>query len=129
MELDTKVLISDLESKGFKVNETKSCLVPTQEIIYLGLKLNSVLYEMLLSEERIRSICAVSRFFGKAALTSNWADGLDSFGHSTGTVSNESVSALDSGATFVSKTSPRPESNSDITLYARSPSMERSVLS
>ncbi len=52
----TNLLVSHLKGLGFKINETKSCLVPTQEIIYLGLRLNSDLYQTFLSEERIRSI-------------------------------------------------------------------------
>ncbi|KAI2664938.1 Retrovirus-related Pol polyprotein from transposon 17.6 [Labeo rohita] len=56
METDTKMLVSHLESLGFKLNKTKSCLVPTQEIVYIGFRLNSDRYQAFLSEERIRSI-------------------------------------------------------------------------
>ncbi|XP_073677299.1 uncharacterized protein [Garra rufa] len=55
-ETDTKMLVSHLTILGFKINETKSCLMPTQEIVYLGLRLNSDQYQAFLSEERIRSI-------------------------------------------------------------------------
>ncbi|RXN34297.1 CUB and sushi domain-containing 3-like protein [Labeo rohita] len=50
------MLVSHLESLGFKINETKSCLVPTQEIVYLGLRLNSDQYQAFLSEECIRYV-------------------------------------------------------------------------
>ncbi|KAL1268394.1 hypothetical protein QQF64_033757 [Cirrhinus molitorella] len=53
-EISMEMLVSHLKGLGFKINETKSCLVPRQEIIYLGLRLNSDLYQAFLSEERIR---------------------------------------------------------------------------
>ncbi|KAI2645853.1 Transposon Ty3-G Gag-Pol polyprotein [Labeo rohita] len=64
-ETDTKSLVSHLVSLGFKINETKSCLVPTQEIVYLGLRLNSDQYQAFLSEERIRSIRGCLSLFQK----------------------------------------------------------------
>ncbi|KAL0151550.1 hypothetical protein M9458_053132 [Cirrhinus mrigala] len=64
-ETDTKMLVSHLERLGFKINETKSCLVPTQEIVYLGLRLNSDQYQAFLSEERIRSIRSCLSLFQK----------------------------------------------------------------
>lgn len=39
------------------------------------------------------------------------------------------VSALDGGAALVSKTLPQPQSDSDITLHARSPSLKGSLFS
>ncbi|XP_048059471.1 uncharacterized protein LOC125276089 [Megalobrama amblycephala] len=65
----------------------------------------------------------------QTVFTSSGSDGLDSFNHSSGTVANEGFPALDSGTAFVSKTPPKPQSDSNITLHARSPSLERSGFS
>ncbi len=40
---------------GFKINQPKSCLTPAKEIVYLGLRLNSVMFRAFLSEDRIKT--------------------------------------------------------------------------
>lgn len=62
-------------------------------------------------------------------VTSSGAVGLDSLGHSIGTVVNEKVSALDSGAVLVSKMPPQQKSDSTIILHSCSPLLERSLVS
>ncbi len=133
---DTKTLVSHLQNLGFKINEMKSCLVPTPEIIYLGLRLNSVLYQAFLSEERIRSIRGCLFPFSEreespiqTMFTPAGTDGFNCLGYSCGTAANEGVSALGCGAALVSKTPPQPQSHGDITLCAHSPSLERSLVS
>nr|XP_055040043.1 uncharacterized protein LOC129427314 [Misgurnus anguillicaudatus] len=64
-ERDTEKLVSHLVNLGFNINEAKSCLVPTQEIIYLGLRLNSARYLAFLSEEQIKSIRGCLALFQK----------------------------------------------------------------
>ncbi len=54
-ESDTDTLVTHLERLGFKINQTKSCLTPAQEIVYLGLRLNSVIFRAFQSEDRIKT--------------------------------------------------------------------------
>lgn len=60
-------------------------------------------------------------------LTSSRADGLYSFCHSNRPVANEGVLALDTA--LVSKTLPQLQSDSDVTLHAHSPSVEKLLFS
>ncbi len=43
-ESNTDTLVKHLVRLGFKINQPKSCLTPAQEIVYLGLRLNSVMF-------------------------------------------------------------------------------------
>lgn len=51
--LDTEILTSHLTNLGFRINYSKSQLIPSQEIEYLGLRINSVSYRAMLSQRRI----------------------------------------------------------------------------
>lgn len=92
--MDTKVLVSHLENLGFKLNKMKSCFVPIQEIIYLGLYRRSASGQFT----------AVYPFFRRekgptqTIFTSSETDGLSCLKYSTGTVGTERVSVLNGGA-------------------------------
>ncbi|KAI2662102.1 Gag-Pol polyprotein [Labeo rohita] len=52
-ERDIVMLTSHLMNLGFRINYAKSHLIPSQEIEYLGLRIDSVEYRAMLSERRI----------------------------------------------------------------------------
>ncbi|XP_073725558.1 kinesin-like protein KIF6 isoform X3 [Misgurnus anguillicaudatus] len=52
-ERDTEMLTSHLMNLGFRINYAKSQLIPSREIKYLGLRIDSVAYRTMLSERRI----------------------------------------------------------------------------
>ncbi|KAL0199690.1 hypothetical protein M9458_002877, partial [Cirrhinus mrigala] len=52
-ERDIEMLTSHLTNLGFRINYAKSQLIPSQEIEYLGLRIDSVEYRAMLSERRI----------------------------------------------------------------------------
>ncbi|KAI2661669.1 enzymatic polyprotein [Labeo rohita] len=133
-ETDTKMLVSHLESLGFKINKTKSCLVPTQEIVYLGLRLKSDQYQAFLSKECIRSIRGCLSLFQKGRKVP-FRLCLRLLGLMASTVSviplgllRMRVSELDSVTALMSKTSPQPQSDGVGTLHARSPLLEKPLV-
>ncbi|XP_016368535.1 uncharacterized protein LOC107708749, partial [Sinocyclocheilus rhinocerous] len=69
-ESDTYTLVTHLERLGFKINQTKSWLTPSQEIVYLGLRLNSVMFRAFLSEERIKTFHSCLSLFQNGRLVS-----------------------------------------------------------
>ncbi|XP_033980402.1 uncharacterized protein LOC117477766 [Trematomus bernacchii] len=59
--LQTVQLVSHLSSLGFIVNWKKSCPLPSQVIIYLGVELNSALMRARLSQQRVEKVTALLR--------------------------------------------------------------------
>ncbi len=55
---------------GFKINQTKSCLTPAQEIVYLGLRLNSVMFLAFLSENLIKTFHSCLSLFQRGGSVS-----------------------------------------------------------
>ena len=53
---DTKAVTDHLLALGFLVNWKKSCLIPSQVAVFLGIELNSVSMQARLSLERRRRI-------------------------------------------------------------------------
>ncbi|XP_056307255.1 uncharacterized protein LOC130219008 [Danio aesculapii] len=66
-ERDAETLSSHL---GFRINNAKSQLIPSQEIEYLGLRLDSVTYRAMLSERRITAFGLCLTHFRKGNLVS-----------------------------------------------------------
>ncbi|XDV25867.1 hypothetical protein PO909_029703 [Leuciscus waleckii] len=56
VSLDTGRVLAHITSLGFKVNASKNNLTPSQNVIFLGLELNSVSMRARLSQERVRSL-------------------------------------------------------------------------
>ncbi|XP_056093378.1 uncharacterized protein LOC130072339 [Rhinichthys klamathensis goyatoka] len=53
---DTDRVLAHITSLGFQVNVSKSNFTPSQNVIFLGLELNSVSMRARLSQERVRSL-------------------------------------------------------------------------
>ena len=53
---NTKMMLHSLESLGYTVNYKKSVLVPTQRIIFFGFILDSVQFNIFLTEEKVQKI-------------------------------------------------------------------------
>lgn len=69
-ESDTHTLVTHLERLGFKINQTKSCLIPSQEIVYLGLRMNSLRFRAFLSEDCIKAFLTCLSLFQRESLVS-----------------------------------------------------------
>lgn len=50
---DTASLVTHHTKLGFKINQKESCLVPTQRIEYLGVKLDPLCYRTTLLDDHI----------------------------------------------------------------------------
>ncbi|XP_062286992.1 uncharacterized protein LOC133992289 [Scomber scombrus] len=59
----TRILTRHLLDLGFVINAEKSMLCPTQDIIFLGLSLDSVIFTARLSAERVRAFRACLALF------------------------------------------------------------------
>ena len=59
--LQTVQLVSHLSKLGFLINWKKSCPLPSQSIIYLGVELNSARMRARLSQQRVEALTALLR--------------------------------------------------------------------
>ncbi|XP_033996615.1 LOW QUALITY PROTEIN: uncharacterized protein LOC117490940 [Trematomus bernacchii] len=59
--LQTVQLVSHLSKLGFIINWKKSCPLPSQSIIYLGVELNSARMRARLSQQRVEALTALLR--------------------------------------------------------------------
>lgn len=53
---NTKTIVNTLENLGYVINQKKSVLVPTQRIVFFGFVLDSVLFKVFLTEEKLQKI-------------------------------------------------------------------------
>ncbi|KAL0149855.1 hypothetical protein M9458_054903, partial [Cirrhinus mrigala] len=60
---DSKLLLRHMQKLGFSVNETKSCLIPVQTTVFIGMTLNSCLMSASLSQERVTNILQLLAHF------------------------------------------------------------------
>lgn len=50
--METRILLQHVQGLGFLINQEKSMLYPAQEVVFLGLSLNSEEFRERLSTER-----------------------------------------------------------------------------
>ena len=67
-QAQTSLLISHLMALGFTINVKKSVLIPTQNITYIGLCLNSVTFKARLSAERVEAFQACLALFCRGTM-------------------------------------------------------------
>ena len=60
-EQNTVTMITVLESLRFTINEKKSVLVPTQRITFFGFVIDSVLFKVILTDEKVNKIIVMGR--------------------------------------------------------------------
>ena len=58
---NTNVMVRKLDDLGFRVNLKKSVLVPTKRIVFFGLIIDTVLYKVFLTDEKIDKILSFGR--------------------------------------------------------------------
>ena len=63
----TSLLTAHLAALGFMINWVKSVLVPTENITFIGLSLNSVTFKARLSAERVEAFQACLALFRRGA--------------------------------------------------------------
>ncbi|XP_016375724.1 uncharacterized protein LOC107714402 [Sinocyclocheilus rhinocerous] len=114
-ERDTEMLTSHLTSLGFRINYAKSQLIPSQEIEYLGLRIDSVAYRAVISERRIMAFYQCLAQFRKGNLVSSPPFGHDGFVAVRGPArfdENERLPAMGSSETSVSSSAPSAQRKS-----------------
>lgn len=65
---DTASLVTHHTKLGFKINQKESCLVPTQRIEYLGVKLDFLSYRATLSDDCVTWYPTVPRHVQEVTL-------------------------------------------------------------
>ncbi len=63
IQAHTRLLTSHLVALGFTINEEKSVLIPTQNITFIGLSLDLVVFKACLSAERVKAFQACLALF------------------------------------------------------------------
>ncbi|MCS5643736.1 MAG: reverse transcriptase domain-containing protein, partial [Dehalococcoidia bacterium] len=71
-ENNTKVVLDLAQQLGLRVNLTKSELVPTTRITYLGMVIDSVLFRAFPSQERIDKFCRLAEEFCRNVAPPAW---------------------------------------------------------
>lgn len=52
----TNIVMSELNNLGFTINDKKSIIIPSQRIVYFGVKIDSVEFKVYLKDEKIEKI-------------------------------------------------------------------------
>jgi hypothetical protein len=71
--LDTTLLLSHVARLGLRVNLTKSCLVPSQSIVFLGVSLDAVAMKACPSPQRVDGILRLLLLFREAGCCAMWS--------------------------------------------------------
>lgn len=99
--LHTTMLLSRIQSLGFKINQKNSCLTQSQRISFLGLELGSLVYYNFLSPRRVSGfwLCLPKFWLGHTVHIHNFLrppvdDGFSDGSHSPGSIVDEALAAL-----------------------------------
>jgi len=64
---NTITVVATLSSLGFSINNKKSVLVPTQKIVFFGFIIDTILFKVFLTEEKLEKICVKAELLYNAS--------------------------------------------------------------